>query len=155
VGADGAINWTASEFIAHQKSAGWYAKLATATLVLAAAVWYITKDKVTPIVIVVCAFTLGFYASRQPRQLQYRLDDHGITIGEKFSSFNDFRSFSVVREGAFDSLVLMPLKRFAQLTTIYYAPELADQIIAFLADRLPMEERRADLLDRLMTHIHF
>jgi hypothetical protein len=124
-------------------------------VVLAVLIWLLTRGIIPPLVILVCAGVLGFYASRQPRQLPYRLDDQGIMIGQKFFGYENFRSFAIMQEGAFDSLVFMPLKRFSQLTTIYYAPELADQIVDFLANRLPMEERQPDTVDRFMNRIRF
>jgi hypothetical protein len=61
----------------------------------------------------------------------------------------------VVPEGAFSSIVFMPLKRFAPLTTIYYAPEDESKIITILTDRLPFEERKAAAIDSLMKRVRF
>src|SRR5665213_85059 len=92
------ISWTASEFIAHQKSAGWYGVLATGTIIVATAVYFLTKDKISTIAVVVVAGAFGFYAARQPRQLEYRLDNGGVGIGHKYYPYASFRSFAVVPE---------------------------------------------------------
>lgn len=154
-GPDGSITWTASEFIAHHKSPGWYLVLAAGALVLAAIIWLLTRDYISAAVVIVAAIFFGAYGARQPRQLQYRLSDTGLGIGEKHFTYQQFRSFSIVPEGAFSSIVFMPLKRFAPLTTIYYDPADEPKIIALLSERLPHEERRQDLIDRLMWRIRF
>jgi hypothetical protein len=152
---DSEIYWTASEFIAHEKSAGWYARLAGASVLLAFIVWLLTKDKISAIVVIVVALLFAIVASRQPRELQYGLDPGGVTVGQRYIPYEEFRSFSVVPEGAFLSIVFMPLKRFATITTIYFAPENEDRIVRLLTDRLPFEEHKHDLLEQFMRRIRF
>lgn len=152
---NGIISWVASEFIAHEKSPGWYGSLAGVTLLITAIVFLLTRDYVSSAVIVVCALFFGIYANRKPRQLQYQLGDRGFSVGAKHFSYEEFRSFSVVDDGAFASIVFAPLKRFAMLVTIYFAPEDEDEITAILSDRLPYEEHTSDSVDRLMRRIRF
>lgn len=149
------INWTASEFIAHQKSIGWYAALAAVAVIVAGLIYVLTKDKISTIVVLIGALALGFYGARQPRQLDYRLDSAGVTIGSRYHGYEEFRSFAIVPEGAFSSIVFMPLKRFALLTTIYYAPADEDKIVQLLSNILPLEQHRLDPVDQLMRRIRF
>jgi hypothetical protein len=123
--------------------------------VVAVLIWLLTKDTISSVVILFAAFVFGFYARRQPRELAYRLDDGGLTIGPKFYPYAGFRSFAVMDEGAFSSVVFMPLKRFAPLVTIYYDPKDEENIVGLLSDRLPMEERQKDAVERLMWRIRF
>ena len=101
------------------------------------------------------AIMLAVYGARQPRQLEYRLDAGGLSIGTRHFAYNEFRSFSVIQEGAFDSIVLMPLKRFSLAATIYFSPEDEEKIVSMLAQRLPLEPRKKDAIDRLMWRIRF
>jgi len=149
------VTWTASEFIAHDKSASWYLLLTGGTLLLAALVFLVTKDKVSVAVIIVAGLMLGIYASHKPRQLEYKLDQNGLSIGNKRHFFNEFRSFSVVPEGAFAGIIFMPLRRFAVPLTIYYAPDDEEKIMAIVSPHLPFEEHRADPIDSLMRRIRF
>ncbi len=149
------IVWTASEFIAHAKPFGWYAALAAGALVFAGLVYLVTKDFISVGVILVAGLLLGIYAGHQPRQLEYRIGSRGLKIGPKSYSYDDFQSFSVLPEGAFSSIVFMPLRRFAIPTTIYYPPEEEDRIVEVLADHLPMEQRGHDAVDRLMHRMRF
>jgi hypothetical protein len=83
------------------------------------------------------------------------LDDKGLTIGSKHYAYNEFRSFAILQEGALSSIVFMPLKRFATLTSIYYAPEDEQSIVDILADHLSLEEHHQDAVDKLMRRIRF
>ena len=149
------VTWTASEFIAHDKTAGWYIGLMAVAILLAAAIYLLTSDPVSAAVIIVAALFLAYYGSHKPRQLEYHLDSEGIKVGERHYGYDAFRSFSVVPEGAFSSIVFMPLKRFALPLTLYYAPDDEEKIVSLLVDRLPLEEHRPDAVDSLMRRIRF
>jgi len=149
------ISWTSSEFIANDKSAGWYGLLGLAALIVAAGIFLLTHDLISAIVVIVAAILLGVFAGHKPRDLEYVLDDKGITIGQKFYGYESFKSFAVADEGSNSSIVLMPLKRFMPQLTIYYEQKDEDNIVDILADRLPMEEHRTDMVDRFIHRIRF
>lgn len=154
--AESSISWTASEYIAHQKSGKWYGLLALGTVLLAALAYFITGgDIVSVVVIVVVAIVFGGYAGRKPKELQYTVGPDGLSIGGKAYSFHDLRSFSVLNEGAFSSISFMPLKRFMPTLSIYYAPDDEDKIVDVLSQYLPFEPREHDTVDRLMRKIRF
>lgn len=149
------ISWTASEFIAHEKSASWYLSLGGVAVVVATLIWLITRDLVSSGVVLFGALMLGIYGARKPRQLPYRVDSYGVQIGPKYYSYQSFRSFSVVAEGAFSSIMFMPLKRFSPALSIYYDPNDEVAILNLVALQLPHEQRNQDLIDRLMHSIRF
>jgi hypothetical protein len=152
---DQAVTWTASEFIAHDKSAGWYAGLALVTLALGAAVFFLNRDFISVSVVVIGGLLIGVYAGHQPRALEYVLNGQGLSIGQKYYSYDQFKSFSIMEEGAFSSIMFMPLKRFAVTITAHYPPEDEDKILSILSGRLPMEKHRYDAVDTLMRRIRF
>jgi hypothetical protein len=149
------ITWTASEFIAHDKSAGWYGVLALVGVLLAGLVYLILRDIISTTVVLVCTVLFGVYAARKPRQIYYQLDDTGLSVGKRHFLYHEFRSFAVVDEGAFASIAFIPLKRFSPLLSIYFDPEDEDAIADVLADHLPVEPRELDLLERVLKTIRF
>lgn len=149
------ITWTASEFIEHTKSLGWYASLGVAALLSDAVLYFFFRDKITSVVILVAAVTLGVYANRKPRQLEYKVDAHGLGIADRALPYNLFRSFAIVDEDAFSSIVFLPHKRFGLLTTIYFAPEDEGRIVDTISQHLPLEPGHQDALDKLMRRIRF
>ena|SRR5687767_8572611 len=150
-----AVTWTASEFISHEKSTSWYTGLIVVTILTSAIIYLITRDFISVAVVIVAALMFAVYGSHQPRQLDYRLDRRGIQAGPKHYAFSEFRTFSVLPEGAFSSIILMPLKRFGTPLTLYYAPEDEENIIALLSEQLPFERLKRDAIDSLMRRIRF
>ena len=150
-----AVSWTASEYIAHQKSGSWYFGLLAAGSVLAAIIFLLTRDVVTLVTIIVVTILFGVFASRKPRVLQYELNESGITIAEKHYVYEEFKSFSVHDEGGVRSLFLLPMKRFMPGLSLYYPPDQEDQILQTISLYLPHEDREPDPVDRLMKRVRF
>ena len=150
------VQWTASEFVAHQKSLGWYLILAASALAAAGLIYLLTRgDLITALVVIVAAIFFGYVAGRKPRTLAYEINSGGITIGHRFYGYENFKSFWVEHQGAFGSVSFMPLKRFMPLLTIYYAAEQEDQILGVLGNHLPLEEAHRDMFDQFIDRIRF
>lgn len=149
-----AISWTASEFIAHSKTASWYVILGTITAVLAVLAYFLA-DIVTSVVVIIVALLFGYMASRKPRELPYTVDEHGIQVDKKIYPYSSFKSFSIIQEEGIESIWLMPLQRFAPGLSIYFAPQEGQKIVNYLGNYLPFEERKLDAVDKLMHRIRF
>jgi hypothetical protein len=149
------VMWTASEYIAHHKSFSWYGALGLAAVIFAAAVYLLTKDLISTSIIIVAAILFGVAAGRKPRTLDYILDMTGLSIGSKFYAYGDFKSFAVDREGAFSSIMFLPLKRFLPPITIYYDPKDEERIAAVLSHHLPLENHEPGVIDRITNRVRF
>lgn len=149
------IEWTASEFIAHEKGAGWYGALVAGGITVAAVDYFLTKDVFSTGVILFATVVFGLFAARKPKTQQYALDRHGIHVGVRSYGFQEFKNFSVIQEGAIPSVVFMPLKRFMPPLTIHVEPGMEDRVVDYLAAILPFEPHRTDLIDGLLRRIHF
>ena len=154
-GSEGSITWTASEFIEHQKKFSWYIWLLIISCVVAFLVFLLTKDAVAVVTIMVSAVVFGLMAAKKPKEQIYKIDTNGFYVGEKLFPFSSFRSFAVSHNGAFSSLVFIPLKRFSLLVTAYYDPADEDKILALLSSYLPMEEKKKDLIEELMWKLRY
>lgn len=149
------IVWSASEFMEHPKGAGWYLAFFAAAIVGIAAIYLLTRDIISVVVLGVFAIVFAVFAARKPRTLQYSLSEGGVKVGERFYQLGNFKSFSLIDEGVMRSISFFPLQRFMPPLTIYFAPEDEDRIASFLADQLPYEERKQDPVDNLMRKIRF
>lgn len=149
------ITWTASEYIAHEKDATWYTVLALSTLAVAGLLLLITRDFVSASVAIAAGLILGVYAGKKPREIEYQLGLHGVSIGARHYSYDNFRSFTVVEEAGLSSIIFSPLQRFSPPISLYYAPEDQDSIIAILVDRLPFEQQKPDVIERFFRNIRF
>ncbi len=149
------IEWEASEYIAHEKPMSWYAALYGAALFITAVVYLLNRDIITSVAIMTVTFCAGFFASRQPSSKHYKLSAQGLEVDGKNYKFADFRSFSVVEEGAIDSIWLKPLSRYAPALIIYFSPEDEDKIADLLSAFLPHEQRELDAIDRASRRLRF
>jgi hypothetical protein len=149
------IEWTASEYIANPKNARWYSLLVIGSVLLAVVVYLVTKDVISTSVIVILGIIVGVFAARQPKTLHYQLDTSGLQIGEKFYPYEMFKSFSIAQEHAIGFISLLPLKRFMPPIIIHYDPEDEGRIADTLADFLPYEEHKADVVDSLTRRFRF
>ncbi len=152
---EGSISWTASEFIVHKKGLFWYVLIFLGSIIIAFLTWLLTKDVISTSVIVVAGLLLMVYGAKRPHEINYQIDREGIHIGGRSLAFDRFRSFSTVHQGAFSSLVLYPMKRFALITTAYYDPQDEKKILDIISTYLPLEEKGRDLIDDLMWKIRF
>ena len=149
------VSWTASEFVANHKTAGWYLALFIVIFAVAGLTFVLTGDWISSTTIVVVGSLFAVLAGRKPRQLGYQLDSKGITIGEKFYPFSMFKSFAIMEDGAIGCINLMPLKRFMPDISVYYPPEEENKIINVLTGSLPNDQREEHGFDRLMKKIRF
>lgn len=149
------ISWSASEYIDHEKRAGWFIGVGAVGAVLAAAVYLLTRELINSIVIMVVVALFAASGARKPRILNYGLDDRGIHIGNKVYDYSEFRSFSIMDEGGLNSIELFQFKRFTTPITLYFPPDQEAAIVSFLGSYLPREVRQHDPIDRLMRRVRF
>jgi hypothetical protein len=153
--ADQNLTWNASEFHAHEKTANWYVLLAMATIAVGAVLYFLTKSIVTPVVVVIGGCMLGVFGTHKPNQIDYGLNSHGLRIGKKEYAYDEFQLFVVTPQSIYPEVTLIPTKRFMPSLSLRYTPEVEDKVLNILADHLPSEVRRLDLVDNLMQHIRF
>lgn len=149
------VEWTASEYIAHQRGVGWYVALAGAGILLGALIYLITSDLFSVIVIAIITIIVGVAVGQKPRVIAYRLDQRGLTVGRKFYGYDAFKAFSLVADGPFEAIVFTPLHRFIPPLSIYFAPEDEQKIINVLSTRLPLQPASRDFFDTLMRRARF
>lgn len=149
------VEWTASEYVAHEKGLMWYVALLGGVVALTVVVYLLTKDLIAVVMIGLVAILFAILAARKPRVLHYEVGPQGVSIGGKMYPYADFKSFGVVTQGAFSSIVLMPLKRLMPALSVYYPPEEEQKIVEALSDYLPFAPVTPDFIDRTMFRIRF
>lgn len=148
------IVWSASEFIVHEKNLNWYIGFFAAAIIIEAIIYFWTQDTLSVVAGIVIFILLGISASRKPRVVEYSVDQSGVSIAHRSYYYSDFKSFGVLQDGAFSSIVLVPLKRFSPPLTLYFAPEDQEKIILVLSSHLPYSPVTIDLIDNLLRKVH-
>jgi hypothetical protein len=146
------VNWEAQEYVARDKNAGWYVGLVVVGLSFAAlAVWLHQWSFLALIVVSMVAIVV--YSLRPPRMLHYSLSSKGLSEGNRLYDFEQFKSFGILRDDKRFSIALTPRKRFSPRVTVYFPESQGEQIVDMFGARLPMEEARMDVLDKLVRFL--
>jgi hypothetical protein len=149
------VSWSASEFIAYQKNAGWYLIALLGLLTLAGVVFLLSQDLISSGSIIIIGFLFLIYAARKPRVLNYSVGTDGIHIGEKLYPYSSLKSFAVIDEGSLRSISLIPMQRFMPAISMYFEPQEEAKIVDALNSYIPREDRKQDAIDRMMHRIRF
>ena len=151
------VSWTASEYIAHDKTVVWYVTVTILTLIFAGLIYFFdsTNSLFSPILVVIAGIIFMVAASRKPKVLEYLIDDSGLHVGQKLYSYAQFKSFALVQDGPITTIVFIPLQRFVPTLTVYFDPKDQDVIVDSLSVYLPVENRKMDVIDSIMRKIRF
>jgi hypothetical protein len=149
------VEWSASEFIAHQKGASWYFILAAGTVIVAALIFFLTREYISAGVVAVLGLTFGIYGSVPPRNISYKIDSTGITVEKKHFPFESFKGVQITEGGVVPSITFIPLKRFTMPLTIYFSPQQKDQITNMVGEFLPSEVKQIEKIDKLVARLRF
>lgn len=148
------VSWRASEYIHHDKGFWWYVVLGLITIAGTVLAVFL-QQWIFAALILVMGIAIGVYAKRPPREINYSIATDGILINNQHFSYYDFRSFSIVDDGAFFAVQLRPTKRFMPAVTMYFAETDGERIVDALGEHLPMEEMKADLFDKFIQWLRF
>ena len=143
------VNWDAEEYVQRSKRAGWYVGFVVVVLALVALSIFLKWWTFTAL-IVFSAVALIIYSVRPPRKLHYSLSSKGLSEGNNLYSYENFKSFGVLQDGENYAIVLTPVRRFSPRVTVYFPQENGEAIVDAFGARLPMEEVKLDMLDKIV-----
>jgi len=147
-----AISWEAEEYIVRDKNTWWYVGLIAVGLLFSAlAIWLQAWTFLAVIILSVVALIV--YAMRPPRVLHYSLSNKGLSEGDKLYDYDEFKAFGILREGSNFAIVLTPRKRFSPRVTVYFPEMKGEAIVDAFGARLPMEEVKLDMLDKMIKFL--
>ena len=143
------VAWTAKEYIHQEKGAGWFVAFGIVVVALIGLSVLMQAWSFTALIVVI-AFIVIVYLRRPPRELAYSLTDDGLMVDNRLYSYDNFKSFGVVRDGDEYSIMLIPTQRFQPSVTVYFPEEVGEDIVDVLGERMPMKDLKLDAVDRLV-----
>ena len=146
------VSWQAEEYIVRDHNTLWFVGLFVVGVILCA-VSVIFKWWTFLILVVLSITAILISIFRPPRKINYQLDKNGLTEGTRLHKYEDFRAFGILREDSHFSAVLIPKKRFGMSVKVYFPGDSGESIVDALGARLPMEEVKLDLLDRIVNFL--
>jgi len=147
------VRWQATEYIHHEKGPLWFVLFAVVVIGLIALAIFIIQSVTFAILIPVMAAALLVYVNRPPRVLNYALSPKGLYINDHLHPFGEFKGFGVIHDGKEYSVVLLPIKRFQPVVSVYFPEEAGEAIVDALGTRLPMQELHLDFVDRIIRKL--
>ncbi|MDK2899238.1 MAG: hypothetical protein PWQ10_425 [Patescibacteria group bacterium] len=148
------IHWSAKEYIYVEKNGLWFFVFVAVSLAFIAVDVFFIKSYTFSVLVIVMALSVIVYSRRPPRVIDYTLSgSQGLYIGEKLYHFNEFKSFGLIRDGEYNSIIMIPTKRFALGVSVYFPQEAGEKIIDILGARLPMETRSLDFIDKIVRKL--
>ncbi len=148
------ITWQASEYLQHDNGPLWFIVFFAVIVALIGFSILFQAWLFLP-VIILGAVAAIVHIRRPPDVIQYRLSDAGFEINKVLYPYSAYKSFSVIRDGAFYAILLIPARRIAASTIVYFDEQDGEVIVDAFGARLPMEHRGLDTVDRFLRLIRF
>ena len=148
------VTWTAQEYVHIDKGIGWFVLFAVVVLGLVAVDIFFLKSWSFMALVIVMAIAIIVYIRRPPRVLTYALSPvQGLYVGERLYTYDEFRTFGLIRDGEHYSIMLIPRKRFAAGVSVYFPEEAGERIVDILNQHLPISELKLDAVDILIRKL--
>ena len=145
-------SWEAEEYIEYERNTWWYICLFVVGIIICVISFFLHWWTFIALVIV-CIIAIIVTTIRPPRKIHYVLDETGLKEGEKLHKYDEFRAFGILKEGSHFSAILIPKKRFGLQVKVYFPGDSGEAIVDALGARLPMEEVKLDLLDKIVNFL--
>lgn len=147
------VRWQAKEYVHYEKHVSWFVVFGLVVLALMAGAIFLLDSLSFAILIPVMAAALIVYINRPPRVLEYTVGSKGLYINDNLYNFAEFKGFGVIHDGGEYSIMLIPTKRFRPGVVVYFPEESGEAIVDMLGARLPMQELKPDLIDRIVRKL--
>ena len=146
------ISWEAEEYIVRDHNVWWY--LGLFIIAGGLGVLAVFFEAWTFLVLIILSIvTILISTFRPPRKIKYILNQNGLKEGEKLHNYDEFKAFGILKEGSHFSAILIPKKRFGLSVKVYFPEGTGEEIVDALGARLPMEEVKLDLLDKIVNFL--
>ena len=148
------VDWIAPEYFVGAKGKMWYFLLGIMAAVFIAVSIFLFQSYSFAILVLVMAIALVVYTKRPPQEIKYTLSvQQGLYIGDKLYNLQDYKSFSIVQNNNRNFIELIPIKRFSPALSVYFPQDAGERIVDILASRLPMEQTKPDIMDKIIEKL--
>jgi hypothetical protein len=148
------VHWSADEYINQEHSLLWFVAFVAVVLGLIAMDIFMMKSYTFSVLVVIMAITVIILIRRPSQTVNYTLSaDHGLYIGEKLYNFDEFKSFGIIRDSGRNSIMLIPVKRFAAGVSVYFPDDVGERIVDIIGARLPMVSQKLDIVDVIVRKL--
>lgn len=144
------FSWHAPEGMRPQRGTGWYVAFALTTVALMLVSIFLFKSWTFAILIPVMAAALLSLSFKPPQTINYAISPKGVYVADTLHDFSEFRGFGIIEDHGYFSAVLLPVKRFSPGLTLYFSEAEGEMVVDMLGARLPMQDMKPDMLEKLI-----
>jgi hypothetical protein len=152
---DNLIEWSAPEFIKHEKDFSWFA----AAGIIAAIIFTISlfaKNYIFGIVIILSVFSLYIWAQKEPKKYKFKINPKGIAIGKNIYGYDNLKSFWIFYDPPRIKYLSIESKKILMpKIVIPIGEEDPNKIRGLLIKFLPEKEQEESLTDVLGRHLRY
>lgn len=146
------IEWEAEEYIIRERHIWWYVGLFISGVVLSLLAGFFQQWTFL-VLIILSVITILVSTLKPPKKIKYSLDKNGLKEGSKSYKYEDFKAFGILKEGGNFSIILIPKKRLGMQIKVYFPEKNGEVIVDTLGAKLPMEDVKLDLLDKIVNFL--
>ncbi|MDO8492363.1 MAG: hypothetical protein Q7S34_01845 [bacterium] len=139
------IRWTDLEYPHRPKSVDWFWGLGLLAIAVAGLSIFL-GNLLFGLLFIAGSASIGIFAVREPKEIEYIINDKGVLIGDSFHSYDELGSFYVDRQEQVTKLILTSKKLFSSYLVIDITEHNPDAIHDALIQKLPEVEHREPLL---------
>ena len=145
------IKWSAPEFEHREKGVSWYWLTAIAAItIIGIALW--AGNFLFAFFVMIAETLIIFWAHQKPAEIEFKLDENGLTISDKKSyPYETLAGFAV--RG--NEVIFRQKRRLTAYLKIIAGPADIGRIKSFLSDRLPEIEYEESLIEHLARILRF
>lgn len=152
---DTILEWTAPEYKERVRSVDWFWALGIIAISSAiASILY--HNYLFAVFIVIAALMLGFFASRPPETLVFRITSKGLELGREKYPYEKLKSFHILDKDNGESILLvMSSRSVVPLIMVPLAEQSPEHVREALIAHLPEERHNEPTAHKIMEYLGF
>ncbi|MFA7216559.1 MAG: hypothetical protein WC095_01070 [Candidatus Paceibacterota bacterium] len=148
------INWIAPEYIHSEKNSDWYWIVGIITVSIAL-VAIILNNIIFAILIIVSMSILTLYASRRPENIEIKINEKGINMGQTYYPYSDLESFWVETKDKFPRIIILPKKTVSSYIIILIKDVEPEDVKDLLSNYLEEVTHTESFLTKFLIYFGF
>jgi hypothetical protein len=143
------IEWESDSFETHRRGWSWYLVVAIVLLLVLIYTIYFGRWLLAAVVVMV-GVALYLSGRMSPEKVSCRIDNQGVTIGNRTFSYDQIKNFWVSKTAGTSKLNLISTQRFMPVISVLVKSESEGMIRTVLSSRLPeSKNQQEDIIDRI------
>ncbi len=148
------LRWHTLEYASSKRSNDWFWGFGLIVF-LGIAVAFFLDNGLLAVIILLSAAVVGILSVRDPREIDCRLSERGVLVGDDFYPYRQIGSFSIHNRHDEPKLVLSLKKFMVPHISIPLGNTNQKEVRSFLKEYVPEEDEHHDVADSIARRLGF